>query len=78
MRLGTPFVGLRISVVRLLTSFPIVDKNPKTKPGFKELGSVTPYDLAVRKNDTKVAAILQPFQHLKLLTSRIQHLKLLT
>ena len=49
-------------MVELLTNTSAINKNPKSKPGFKELGSVTPYDLAKDGNHTKVAKILQPFQ----------------
>ena len=36
-----------------------------TFPGFKELGSVTPYDLAVRRNYVEIVKILKPFQQEK-------------
>ena len=53
------------SIVKLFISLSFVNKNPKTRPGFKELGSVTPYDLAIRSNYTEIAKILKPFQQEK-------------
>ena len=35
-----------------------VHKNPKNKPGFRELGSVTPYDLAVQRGRFDIAELI--------------------
>ena len=36
----------------------IGNKNPKNKPGFAELGSETPYDVAVKRGNTRVARLI--------------------
>ena len=45
-------------VVKIFLNTISGNKNPKTKPGFKQLGSVTPLDLAVQHGHKEIAGMI--------------------